>query len=569
VKLMKAAGLVPLVPYEGLNKPWLSSCRKCKREVSPRLASIKRGSAGCGYCSGQVVDPNDAVLIMQNAGFEPLVQYPGTDSPWHCKCMKCKRDTYPRFKGVKYRGDGCKFCSGRVSINSELILEMEGYNLTPIVEYPGSGKPWKCVCKICGEIVKPRIADIRMGHSGCIHCSRVSQGANRRLSNSPEKMEAVELVMSQANLEPLEPFILSNAKWKCKCTLCGALVNPSYSQIQSGSGGCRACGIKKNADKSRLDQLLALTRMKNANWEPLEEYKNANKPWKCKCLDCGSISSPTYAHIQQGRKGCKTCGIKKNSDLRRLPEESAVGIALKAGFIPLEPYLGRHYPWKCRCSTCNEIVKPQLGGIIAGNGCLNCSRRVIDPKEAKSLMIKNELEPLIEYPGAGTPWKCKCLKCNNEVFPRYSQIKMKIGGCKFCASYGYDFSSPGIFYILTNLDLEAHKIGITNVGAKEKRLEKHAKEGWVTYETLVFENGNHAFEVEQELLSWMRMELALPIYLSKAQMPQGGFTETVDSKEIDLYQILRKAQELADKYRESSNLTVRKTSMPRKVKRGT
>ena len=567
IKLMKAAGLQPLVPYESLNKPWPSKCLKCAREVSPRLGSIKRGSAGCRFCSGKVLDPNEAVLIMKKAGLDPLVPYPGNDTPWHCRCQKCHRETFPRFHGVKSRGSGCKYCSGNASVLSEVILEMESYNLTPIKDYPGAGKPWECICKDCGKTVKPRIADIRMGHAGCVYCSRVSQGESRRLSNNQIEMATVYLVMSEAGLEPLEPFTLSNAKWKCKCKTCGVAVSPSYSQIQSGSGGCKACGNRRRADKTRLDQLSAFARMQDAKWEPIEEYRGANKPWKCKCLECGVVSSPAYAHIQQGRKGCKTCGIKKHTASRRLPEEKAVEIANKAGFVPLEPYLGRHYPWKCRCSTCNEIVSPQLGGIIAGNGCLNCSGRTIDPVLARSLMLQNKLEPLVDYPGAGVPWKCKCLKCNREVFPRYSQIKSSIGGCKYCATHGYDFSVPGIFYVLTNLELEAHKIGITNIGAKEKRLEKHAKQGWVTYETLIFENGNNAYEVEQEILNWIRIDLGLPVYLGKAQMPQGGFTETVDAKEIDLYQIFRKAQEFAEKYRGSTKFLDSKTSMPRRTKK--
>jgi hypothetical protein len=38
----------------------------------------------------------------------------------------------------------------------------------------------------------------------------------------------------------------------------------------------------------------------------------------------------------------------------------------------------------------------------------------------------------------------------------------------------------------------SHKIGITNVDAKEKRLEKHVNLGWRVFQTRIFEDGNQA-----------------------------------------------------------------------------
>jgi hypothetical protein len=343
-------------------------------------------------------------------------------------------------------------------------------------------------------------------------------------------------------------------------------VYPKYSTILQGSGGCMRCARIEQIGRGRLEESSAIAIMRGKNLEPLEPYPGAMIPWKVKCLDCGNFAKPRYAHIQQGRKGCKKCGYRKNAITRRMPELEAKAIAKNAGFVPLETFRGRHYRWKCRCITCNEIVFPRLSGILQGNGCLNCSGLIINPDEAKKLMIENSIEPIVEYPGSGVPWKSKCLKCNREVSPRYSSVKRKIGGCKYCASYGYDFSSPGILYLMTHLDFESHKIGITNVNAKEKRLAKHSKQGWIMYDSWVFENGNNAFEVEQELLLWIREDLNLPVYLGKDQMPQGGFTETVDSKEIDLSELVNKVKMLSDQYKGSTKYSDSKTSMPRKKK---
>jgi hypothetical protein len=126
-----------------------------------------------------------------------------------------------------------------------------------------------------------------------------------------------------------------------------------------------------------------------------------------------------------------------------------------------------------------------------------------------------------------------------------------------------------VLYLITNDRLNSHKIGITNDAAKEKRLLKHAKEGWETYKTYFFTDGNDAFDVEQEILVWWRSELGLPIYLSNSEMPQGGFTETVDASEIDLMTIWSHIEECSKRIQSKKRLNIapRRTSMPTKVKK--
>jgi hypothetical protein len=313
--------------------------------------------------------------------------------------------------------------------------------------------------------------------------------------------------------------------------------------------------------------MAAIAIMRGKNLEPLEPYPGAMVPWKVKCLDCGNSANPRYAHIQQGRKGCKFCGYKTSTDGRRTSQEEVFQVARAAGFEPLEPYKGRHFPWKCICLKCKKEIAPHYSGIISGGGCRYCSGLVVDPIEAVKVMKKAKLQTLVPYPGAGKPWLCKCSKCGKEITPRYSSVRMGIGGCKYCATHGYDFSKGGILYLITHENLNSHKIGITNDGAKEKRLEKHLKQGWKTYKTQYFHDGNRAFEIEQEVLTWWRNDLGLPSYLSKEEMPQGGFSETVDSSEIDLLTIWSYV-ELINKKCRTINQTTQppKTSMPKKQK---
>ena len=573
IKLMNDAGLIPLVQYVSVSTPWLSRCRKCKREVSPRLASIKRGSAGCSYCSGNKVDPHEAFTIMQKAGYQPQVSYPGNDVPWRCICIKCKKETFPRFHGVKSRGDGCKYCSGKVVLLVDALKDMKEKGLTPLVDFPGASKPWKSQCKKCGNQTSPRLADLRMGHSGCKRCGDEVGGKKRRLVNNPTRagkttvFEDVIAVMRNANLEPLEPYETSQTKWKCKCLKCGEIVAPRYTTILQGGGGCMNCSRVEQVGRGRLDEQAAIAVMRGKNLEPLEAYPGAMIPWKVKCLDCGNYANPRYAHIQQGRKGCKQCGYKKNADSNRTSQSEAIKVARASGFEPLEPYRGRHYPWRCKCKKCGEIVSPHYSGIVTGGGCRYCSGLVVDPTEAIKVMNKANLQPLVTYPGAGQKWLSKCLKCGKEVTPRYSQVKFKNSGCKFCATYGYDFSQSGILYLITNEKLRAHKIGITNASTKEKRIGIHQKNGWEIYKTSFYLDGNDAFEIEQEILLWWRNDLGLPQYLSSSEMPRGGQTETVDAGEIDLVTIWNRIEAITKQPKQIRNAQLSpKTTMPKKQK---
>ncbi len=99
--------------------------------------------------------------------------------------------------------------------------------------------------------------------------------------------------------------------------------------------------------------------------------------------------------------------------------------------------------------------------------------------------------------------------------------------------------------MITHEELGSHKIGISGVHAKEDRLNDHAKSGWKLYKKKTFESADRTYEIEQEVLRWLREDRGLPPYLSLHEMPQRGWTETVDASEIDLPTIWAKVEELS------------------------
>jgi hypothetical protein len=82
------------------------------------------------------------------------------------------------------------------------------------------------------------------------------------------------------------------------------------------------------------------------NLEPVQPYKSAKKRWKCVCKICGKTVYPTYNKIQQGRGGCRSCGIKIRVEKSRTPETFAVKQMLEAKLRPIEAYRSANKIWK-------------------------------------------------------------------------------------------------------------------------------------------------------------------------------------------------------------------------------
>ena len=50
-------------------------------------------------------------------------------------------------------------------------------------------------------------------------------------------------------------------------------------------------------------------------------------------------------------------------------------------------------------------------------------------------MIKAGATPEVKFPGTNRPWKCKCIRCGNDVFPTLGNVyRLGTNPCRFCAS---------------------------------------------------------------------------------------------------------------------------------------
>jgi hypothetical protein len=310
---------------------------------------------------------------------------------------------------------------------SQLMLTA-GYE--PLEPYTSSQTHWRCTHTKCGREVSPTYGQIRSGHGGCKYCARVYV----------DPLAAVEL-MRKAGYETLEPYVNSGHKWKCRCITCGRDTTPTYDEARIGSR-CKYCAKKAITPED------AVALMRNGGFEPMELYPGAMEPWMCRHKQCGGIRFPRYAHVQQGRRACKSCSNKVVAELLRLDPKETVKIMQAADLEPLEPYPGtNNKPWRCIHIPCGKEVQPRYAAIQQGQGgCKPCHQQRLALKyqtpndEALAIMRVAGFEPKTLYPGkTHSPWECTHIKCGRTVSPTLSNVKNG-ADCVYCAGKRIDDS---------------------------------------------------------------------------------------------------------------------------------
>jgi hypothetical protein len=92
-----------------------------------------------------------------------------------------------------------------------------------------------------------------------------------------------------------------------------------------------------------------------------------------------------------------------------------------------------------------------------------------------------------------------------------------------------------ILYILYNPIHNAVKVGISDISGQ--RFAKHKNKGWLLVSYWHFFQGDKARAVESIVLKTLRDKHGH--FLDKAQMPQGGYTETFDASKVTRKGLIR------------------------------
>jgi hypothetical protein len=92
-----------------------------------------------------------------------------------------------------------------------------------------------------------------------------------------------------------------------------------------------------------------------------------------------------------------------------------------------------------------------------------------------------------------------------------------------------------ILYLLYSPEHKAIKIGISDISGK--RFASHRQHGWILIKYWHFFERYRAKEVETIVLRTLRDRYGH--YLTKEQMPHGGYTETFDANKVTRRMLIR------------------------------
>ncbi|MFB9249958.1 hypothetical protein ACFFWE_17065 [Sphaerisporangium melleum] len=303
--------------------------------------------------------------------------------------------------------------------------------------------------------------------------------------------------------------------------------------ITRGQGACFYCGQRKSsakaAEKRRVRPEAAVTVIRAAGVEPLEDFPGTQVTWRCRCNTCGKEIDVWYSSVAYAGNGaCYYC-----SGTMRLTDEEAHAEMLSLGLQPLVTYPGSNVAWRSRCQRCKKIVEPTLcNARKTVYKCRFCARVATDPETALEIMEDAGLTPLVPVPlSVKLPWPARHITCGKRVAPTLDKVtQRKRAPCRHCAKYGFQPNRPGYLYLLVNNALGAGKIGICNEGTN--RISDHERYGWSLVARQLLP-GHLAVEAEGRVLDrWALLDL--PLGAGRHDMPQGGWTETVALVDRDL-----------------------------------
>lgn len=263
----------------------------------------------------------------------------------------------------------------RRKTHEEFMAEMAVKNtkVTVLGKYVNRNTKVLVKCNACGYEWEKNPNDLLFG-SGCPECQNRNRFKNRLKSN---EQFLIDLEKINQNIEPLEEYVRSSMKIKCRCKICGNEFSISPNGLLNGHG-CPVCSLKSRVSKRThtLDDFIKM--MKEV--DPLvkitgTEYINNKTPIECECLVCGAKMKNRPDRMLVRGRGCKKCAFDKLHNLFSLTQEEFE--QRMADINPTVKILGKYYNINteilCECMDCgNKWTTKPINMLYRGSGCPKC-----------------------------------------------------------------------------------------------------------------------------------------------------------------------------------------------------
>lgn len=227
----------------------------------------------------------------------------------------------------------CPICSGAVTLkgyndlfttNPELKSQWSPKNkINPTTIRKGSNKRALWICPKCGFEYEMIVQDKTLGRK-CPYCTnrKIKIGYNDLKTTNPELIK--EWNYEKNSIKPEEVMNNSSKKVWWRCHICNTEWETKIRNRGILNRGCPKCGLKKQVDNFRMNQLVKKGSLKDNNPELLIEWnykKNRIKPEEIMsssnqkvwwiCQKCGHEWEASINKRTTVNHGCPKCGIKK------------------------------------------------------------------------------------------------------------------------------------------------------------------------------------------------------------------------------------------------------------------
>ena len=191
---------------------------------------------------------------------------------------------------------------------------------------------------------------------------------------------------------------------------------------------------------------------------------------------------------------------------------------------------------------------------VLGSGCKFCNNREVSPgfNDLETLYPQianefdvelNETQPKFVLAGTADYYFWRCPE-GHSWRAKVSNRVSRLSGCPGCSLPGYDPTKKGLFYVISNHQLRAMKVGITNPESKLDRVQGWVQAGWkvlFTHES----NGLAIQSLELQMKRWIKYDLGLPSYLSKQDVGiMRGASETFSADAVSETEVIEKAKSI-------------------------
>lgn len=147
-----------------------------------------------------------------------------------------------------------------------------------------------------------------------------------------------------------------------------------------------------------------------------------------------------------------------------------------------------------------------------------------------------------------------CAKCDKVLTAQIQKVACG-SDCRECGRYSYLPSQPAYLYLLTNPDLEEHRIGIGSVARDKNRIQELISQGWIAHGLWHDENKRRTFQWEREIFKQLQNRVVTagpetPYILGKSDR---HWVETVSAKSISAAELATLISEIVLKIKRAAS----------------